>query len=280
MKTTVFFNGQFISKDEVRISPDDRGFLFADGVYEVVRSYDGKLFAMEPHMDRMRRGLGELEISGFDISDLNSIVPELLERNGLIEGDAAAYIQISRGAAISRTHHFPDPAISPTVYATVFRFVMKADPALGASAITVPDLRWTRCDIKSTSLLPNCLASQKAHEAGAFEAVFVRDGIALEGSHTSFFAVIDGEVRTVPNSNYILPGITRQAVLEMCAEADILNREHPLRASELNRASELFLAGTTTEVLSIVQLDGKQVGNGAPGPISKRLQELLAERTQ
>ncbi len=276
--TTVYFNGAFLPKDEVRISPDDRGFLFADGLYEVVRSYEGRLFELDAHMDRLSCGLEAVRITGVDIPALRGVISRLLEVNDLASGDATVYVQITRGAA-SRVHAFPDPEVPPTVYAEPRRFAQRADPAVGVSVITVPDVRWARCDIKSVALLPNCLANQRAREAGAIEAIFVRDGVALEATASSFFAVFGGEVRTAPATNYILPSITRAVVLRICGEEGMPAREIPVLLDELGEADELFLAGTTLEVMPIISIDSRPVGGGVPGPIARKLGTLFQQKT-
>ena len=279
MPDTVYFNGSYIPRDEVRISPDDRGFLFADGIYEVVRYYRGRPFGLKQHVERMRDGLSALRIRGVEPDRMPGIFDELIRRNGLEAGDAVLYLQVTRGAA-PRIHHFPDGPVEPTVFVAVRPFASTVDPAVGVSAITAPDHRWTRCDIKSVSLLPNCMAAQEAHERGAYEAVLVRDGVALEGTRTSFFAVVDGEVRTAPLSNYILPSVSRGIALELCREAGVPCAELPVLLEELHRAEELFLAGTTTEILPIVELDGRTVGDGKPGPVSLRLVDLFRKRVE
>lgn len=279
MNQIVYFNGRFLPKEQVQLSPDDRGFLFGDGVYEVVRSYEGKLFALEPHLARLRYGLEELEIEGVDPGSLAGVCRELVERNALSRGDATVYLQVTRGAA-PRTHFFPEPAVPPTVYAQAGRFAPKGDPAIGIAAITVPDTRWARCDIKSVQLLANCLANQRARRLGAQEALLVRDGVVLEGSHTSVFFVLDGEVRTAPKSNYILPSITREVVLEICRAEGIVARETPVHYHQLPKAREIFIVGTTVEILPVVRLDGQVVGDGKPGPIARRLLERFREKTR
>jgi D-alanine transaminase len=279
MTTIAYFNGRYLPKDEVRLSPEDRGFLFGDGVYEVIRSYEGKLFALEAHLARMRFGLCELGINGVDVEELGEVAAELVRRNALAQGDATVYLQVTRGAA-PRTHFFPDPPVPPTVYAQAGRFTPKGDPAHGIATITVPDVRWARCDIKTVQLLPNCLANQRARASGAQEALFVRDGVVLEGSHSSLFFVFGEEVRTAPKNNYILPSITRDVVLMSCRAAGIPARETPVFVHELPRATEAFLAGTTVEVMPIVRVDGTPVGGGRPGPVTRRLQELFRERVR
>jgi D-alanine transaminase len=276
--STAYFNGEFLALQDVRISPDDRGFLFADGVYEVVRSYGGRLFAAHLHLERLAGGLTALRIAGADIAGLGRASQELLQRNGMADHDALIYIQVTRGAA-PRSHAFPTTATDPTVYARVMPFVPKGDPAQGVAVITVPDIRWSRCDIKAVALLPNCLANQRAREAGAQEAIFVRDGVSIEGTATNFFGVFGGVVRTAPLSNYILPGVTRRIVLDLCRENGIEVGEHPIFAEELSEADELFLAGTTVEVMPVVRVDGQTVGDGRPGPTAGRLLESFRSRT-
>jgi D-alanine transaminase len=234
---------------------------------------------MGPHLERAANGLAALEIEGVVAADLEEVCETLLEKNGLAGSDATVYLQVTRGAA-PRAHWFPDPPVQPTVYGTAAPFKAKGDPAVGVDVITQPDHRWTRCDIKSVALLPNCLAVQRARKAGAAEAVLVRDGVALEGTHTSFFGVVDGVVRTAPRSNYVLPSITRAAVLEICLEHGIAMDETPILLHEMERADELFLAGTTMEVMPIVRVDGRPVAAGKPGPIARRLLELFREQTR
>ena len=275
----VCFNGAFCPKEEVRVSPDDRGFLFGDGIYEVARTYGGRLFTLGRHLERLRYSLEQIRIRGVDLGKIEGIARELLSRNQLDQRDSIVYLQVTRGAA-PRTHAFPNPPSSATLYGYAAPIVPKFDPIKGVAAITVPDNRWARCDIKSVSLLANCLANQQAAEAGAFEAIFVRDGVALEGSHTSLFAVIGGEVRTAPLTNYVLPGITRGIVLELAQAEGIQARETPIFLHELTRADEIFLAGTTTEVLGVVQLDGRPVSGGKPGKITSRLREAFCSFSQ
>jgi D-alanine transaminase len=276
--TTVYFNSRYLSKDEVRLSPDDRGFVLGDGVYEVIRTYDGRLFALEAHLARLRRGLRELAIEGVDIDGLGEVCRELLRRNDFGAGNALLYLQVTRGVA-PRTHFFPDPPVPATVFMQASRFAPRADPAKGVQAITVPDIRWARCDIKTVQLVANCLANQRARSAGAQEALFVRDSAVLEGSYNSLFFVLEGEVRTAPKTNYILPSITRDIVLELCRTSGIAAREFPVFTHELPRATEAFLTGTTMEIMPIVGVDGVAVGGGKPGPVTRRIQELFRSRT-
>lgn len=277
MSDTVYFDGSYVPKDEVRISPDDRGFLLSDGIYEVVRVYRGAPFEMDGHVERLADGLAAIRIEGVRAETMAEVTRELIRRNGLEHADACVYVQVTRGAA-PRTHHFPGGSVTPTFYATAWAFTPTTDPAVGVDVVTTPDHRWTRCDIKSVSLLANVLAAEQAHEAGAYEAVLVRDGVALEGTRTSLFGVVDGVVRTAPLSNYILPSITRRVALELCREADIPVDERPLLLAEFEAADELFLAGTTTEIMPIVGVDGAAAGGGRPGPVTTKLARRFAER--
>jgi len=270
----VYFDGRYVPKEEVRVSPDDRGFLLGDGIYEVAAAYDGRFVALDKHMDRLRRSLAESRIDGSIADPLETVFEELLERNRLnAHGKAMVYLQVTRGAA-PRTHAFPKIACRPTVYAYAVPFPDMGDLPSGVAAITRPDMRWSRCDIKVISLIANCMANQEAKEAGAFEAILVRDGVVLEGTHTSFFGVRDGVVHTAPLSNLILPGITREIVIESSLRDGIDLRETAIVADQLAYMDEMFITGTTTEVVPIVRLDGKAVGNGSPGVLTLRIAAL------
>jgi D-alanine transaminase len=274
----VYLDGRIIDHSDAMVSVDDRGFLFADGVYEVIRVYDGRAFLAEPHVERLRTGLTALRI---DASVANGVlVPaeQLLDENGLRQGDATIYIQVTRGAA-PRKHAFPAGDVRPTVYIAAKPFAQHPHTYFdeGIAAVTVPDTRWSRCDIKSISLLPNVLANQQAKDAGAFEALFVKDGVVIEGSHSNLLGVIDGVVVTYPECNYILGGITRTLVLDLARELGIPVREGPILLDRLEAAEELFLSGTTTEVMPITVVDGRPVGDGVPGPITRRLLQAYRE---
>lgn len=276
----VYLDGQFLPKEEAKVSVDDRGFLFGDGVYEVTRAVDGQLFAEEGHWRRLQNGMRDTGIrsSSVDRGRLREIYQHLLRENGHEDGHATVYLQITRGAA-PRSHAFPNPEVEPTVYAFSAPFMIPAElRANGCKAITHPDFRWSRCDIKTVNLLPNCMAKQRAVEAGAWEAVLIRDGAITEGSATNVFGVIDGELRTYPKSNYILPGITRDIVIELVHELNIPFRETPLFFNQIGRLEELFFTGTTTDVQPIVELDGRRIGEGKVGPIAKSLLDALMER--
>jgi len=274
--TVVYFDGRYVLKNEISISPDDRGFLLGDGIYEVAAAYDGKFVALDRHMDRLRGSLREARIDESVADPLEDVFTGLLERNGYADsGKTMVYLQVTRGVA-PRTHAFPKVPVKPTVYAYAAPFPDMGDLAAGVGAITRPDLRWSRCDIKVISLMANVLANQEAKETGNFEAILIRGTTVLEGTHTSIFGVLGGEVRTAPLSPLILPGITREIVVGLCQANHIELREEPMTETELRRADELFLTGTTTEVVPITKLDGEAVGNGKPGPVTTRLMSLYS----
>jgi D-alanine transaminase len=276
---TVYLNGAFVPRESAAISVDDRGFLFGDGIYEVTRVIRGRLIEEERHVARMHRGLADLEISPAPSTDeLREIAMRLLRDNGLMTGEATVYVQVTRGSA-PRTHHFPAASTPPTVYVSALAFTPNAElRARGASVVTHPDLRWARCDLKTVNLLPNVLAKQHAVASGAAEAMLVRDGVITEGSHTNVFGVVAGELRTHPLSPRILPGVTRSVVLEVARDLGIGVDERPIRADQLGETEELFLTGTSTDVLPIVLVDGRRVGDGRPGPIARRLYDGVMER--
>jgi D-alanine transaminase len=268
----VYLNGEFLPREQAHISPEDRGFLFADAIYEVVRFHQARPYRMAEHTARMRDGLAAVRIDA-DVSGFPGIAARLLAANHLEEADAIVYLQVSRGAA-PRRHAFPPPGTPPTV----FSFARETDPLPppeGGAAILVPDERWGRCDIKTVMLLPNIRAAQQAREAGATDAILVRDGIALEGTKANLFALSRGVLRTAPNGPRILPGVTRGAVIEAATRAVIPVEERALTLEEMFAAEELFLASTTLWTYPIVSVDGKRIADGRPGPLCARLGDML-----
>jgi D-alanine transaminase len=273
----VYINGRFVAKEEAGISPEDRGFMFADGIYEVVRSYEGRLFRADEHFVRMERSLGELRIGKPAGADFVLIAGELMRRNHLEGSDSAFYVQITRGVA-GRSHSFPEKTTDPTVYACLTPIQKRGDESeRGVKIILVPDNRWARCDIKSIALLPNVLANQRAKENSAEEAVFVRDGVITEGTHTNVCAVINGLLVTHPNTNHILAGITRGVVLGLCDKLGIPYEERALGVDELRQVDELMIVGTSSEVMPVVEVDDWTVADGTPGPITRKLQRAFRE---
>lgn len=269
-------NGETMPLAQVKVPAQDRGFLLGDAVYEVLRIYGGKPWLVREHMARLARSLEAIRIQGVDLARLEKRMFETIAAGPFQE--AIAYIQITRGVA-PRSHAFPASAVP-----LEFLYVQElADPYVqarrdGAAVITHPDLRWGRCDIKSTNLLANVLAMQAAKDAGALEAFFyLPDDTITEGTHTSVFGVLDGALLTAPNSPDILPGITRGLILRLAEKVGVPLREHVLTRGCLPRVTELFLTGTTSEVLPIVKVDGKSVADGRPGPVTRRLQDAYTE---
>jgi D-alanine transaminase len=277
----VYLNGEFLPLEQARVSVEDRGFLFGDGVYEVTRALPGGLFAESAHWERLQRGIQELRLTppeGFSKARVRDISERLLEANGLAGREATVYLQLTRGAA-PRNHGFPPPGTPPTLYLSAAPFqVPWAQRKDGVSAMTLPDLRWVRCDLKTVNLLPNILAKQRAREAGVFEALLVRDGVITEGASTSVFIVMDGALFTHPKDHHILPGVTRDIVLELAHGLGLKVHERPVRVDERGRFEEVFLAGTTTDVQPVVAVDGGRVGDGRPGPVTRKLQGALHQR--
>lgn len=278
---TVFLNGRYVPRHEALVSADDRGFTFGDGVYEYTPFYRGRPLRLDRHLDRLRRGLAEMQID-CDVDQIPAMHSELIERNGLADKPTAGvYLQITRGVA-PRNHAFPPSGTPPTVYASAAGFSRPTDSEWdrGGTAITVQDSRWGRVDVKTLQLLPNVLAQEKARRAGVDEAIFVRDGIALEGVRNNLLVVLDGCLRTHPTSNQILPGISREVILELAREEGLDVREGPTSAAALSRASEVFLTGSRTEVKPIVRIDGDPVGTGSVGPVAKNLYRAFLDRIE
>jgi len=269
-----YLNGQFLPRSAATLPVEDRGFVFGDGVYEVWRVVNGRLFETDRHLARLASGLGELRITAPELarrSVLEEVAERLLSESNLLDGEATLYVEVTRGVA-PRTHQFPPAGTTPTVFATVNRFMPPNDVrARGAGAITAPDVRWLRCDIKTIQLLPNVMVRQAAAERGAIEAIMIRDGVITEGSHTNVLGVLDGEIRTHPLDNFVLPGITRAVVLEIAGALSIPVREAAFTEQDIARLDECFLAGTTTDVMPIVRVNDQPIGDGAPGPIAVRL---------
>jgi len=268
----VYLNGEYLPKEDAKISPDDRGFLLSDGVYEVTPFYEGVPFGFEGHMARLRKGLAWMQID-YDVDQLDAIHRRLIAENDLgSEVTSLVYLQITRGAA-PRTHYYPKDPVAPTVYLYAKAWARPTEERWnqGFSAMTVPDRRWSRVDVKTIGLLPNAMAFQQALDAGADDALLVRDGVAIEGAHMNFWGVFGGVAVTHAKCNHILPGITRAKVLELAAANGIPTEERAIQVEELAHADELFWTGTTGEVKPVVMVDGKPVGDGAVGPVTRAL---------
>lgn len=277
---TIYLNGNFIPKEEARISPDDRGFLFADGIYEVVRWYGKGFFDMRGHLRRLKRSLGELKISWDNIETFPLIAERLVRENQFENSPTMVYLQVTRGAA-KRTHYFPVPEVKPTAYAFAFTFNPDSDSLRhGIKALLKPDIRWSRCDIKSIALLPNTMSFQEAYTRGFKECIFVRDNIITEGAHSNIFFVRENTLYTHPESNHILSGITRNNVIRMAKNAGITVDEKATREDEIGTLQEAFISNTSAEVTPVVELGGITIGTGAPGPITRKLQQLFRSETE
>jgi D-alanine transaminase len=271
----VYLNGRFLPENEAGISPLDRGFLFGDAIYEVVRYDRGRPYRLAEHVQRMHNGLEAIRLS-VSPDFFGPVGERLLAENELSDKDAFVYAQVSRGAA-PRYHAFPPEGTTPTIFA----FARATDPpprAEGGKAILLTDERWGRCDIKSVNLLPNVLAAHKARDAGAMDAILVRDGFALEGTKANLFIAAKGIVRTAPNGPRILPGVTRTATIEAARRLGFTVEERAFTLEEMFTAQEVFFASTTLWTYPLVTIDGRTIGNGKAGPVVRMIKEaLLAE---
>jgi D-alanine transaminase len=276
MREIVFLNGEFLEKEAAKISPNDRGFIFADGVYEVAKYYNGRPFRYDDHLKRLERSLSELEIEYPEIENLQSVFNSLITRNNLNDKHAGVYLQITRGEH-KRVHHFPEN-VQPTVYAFAFELPsFKENLEKGIKVITHEDIRWQRCDIKSVSLLPNTMLYNKAVKAGAGECVLIRNGMVTEATHSSVLCVKNGIVITRPLSNLILPGITRKVVQEICSVHNIAFEEREFSETELLEMDEIIIAGTGSEITPAIKVNESTIGNGKPGKITRFIQQKFFE---
>lgn len=276
----VYLNGSFLNHDEAKISVGDRGFVFGDGVYEVTRVVNGRFFREKEHIERLKKGLNGLKIavSKSIIESIPEISRELIKINGHQSGEASVYLQITRGAAWPRTHTFPDPEVEPTVYLSSASFTPHAElHKTGEDTITIADIRWARCNLKTVNLLPNTLAKQQAKEMGVNSAVMIRDGVVTESPNANVFGVKDGALYTYPATNYILDGITRNVVLDIAKELEIPVHFDPIRQEDIFQLDELFFSGTTTDIQPIIKVDGHELSGGKPGPVVRSIQKMHRE---
>ncbi len=276
----VYLNGAFMPESDARVSVDDRGFLFGDAVYEVIRLYGGRPFRLGAHLARLERSLAGAWLPPVDREQLAAVVEDLTRVEGAAVPDALVYIQVSRGAA-PRNHPFPDPPVPPTVVVWCRPYhALPPDQFLaGIRVVTVPDDRWAKCWIKTVNLLPNVLAKEKARRAGAEDAVFVRDGMAIEATSSNFFVVRGGVVQTAPVTNYILPGISRQVVLELARDLEIPVRLEPVALEDLATVDEVFLTHTGCGIEPVTTVDGRRLGTAA-GPVTRRLYNAFEARVR
>lgn len=265
-------NGTITAPADAVVSIDDRGLLFGDAVYEALRVYGGRPFALDRHQARLRRSLTELRFNGVDIDAIGRDVVALIERSGLRE--ATVYYQVSRG--VHPRDHTPPKDLTPTVLITVrgLQRAKRPDRERGVGVIAVQDTRWGRVDIKTTNLLPNALARWQASEAGCYEAVLLDGEIVREGCSTSVLAARGGVIMAPRQGPWILPSITRAIAEELCRKEGIAVEERDFTLDEMLTAEEILLLGSTTEIIGVVQVDGGSAGSGQVGPITRRLAEL------
>ncbi len=277
---TVYLNGQFIQSDQAAISPDDRGFLFGDSIYEVTRWYGGYFLDLPGHAARLRRSLKETRIEWDEQDRIEELSEELIHRNGLGGECAIVYFQVTRGAA-PRSHAFPRPPVKPTVYGYARRHSIDTLACeRGVGLWLVPDPRWNRCDIKSTALIANILPYQEAHEKGFAEVCFVRNGIVTEGAHSNIFFVRDGTLFTHPESNEILSGITRKIIIALAGEHLIPLVEEAVASDMIPYMHEAFICNTTGEIVPVLNITDQVIGEGRPGPVTREILRLFRDRVQ
>lgn len=272
-----YLNGEFLPMEECKISVLDRGFIFGDAIYELIPVYNSKPFYLSAHLKRLNRSLEQTKITNpYSEDQWINIIQQLINKSGLQQ--LSVYIQISRGVA-PRDHAFP-VNVTPTVFAMSNPWPPVSEDMYtqGLSAVTVEDMRWDRCDIKVTSLLANVMKKQQAIEHGAHEAILVRDGKVLEGSATNVFVVKNGKVSTAPKDHLILPGITRDVVVELLGELNIPLTESAATQQELNNADEVWITSSTKECVPVTRIDDQAIGTGKPGELWARVFAAYQQR--
>jgi len=273
--TTAYLNGSFLPLEDARVPVMDRGFLFGDGVYEVIPVYGGRLFRLEQHLQRLQSSLDGVRIGNpLPADGWRKLLEELVRRN--TGSDQAVYLQVTRGVASKRDHAFPAD-IRPTVFAmsNPLPEARDIDGELGIHPITLADIRWQHCNIKAITLLPNVLLRQQAVEADTAEAILIKDGFATEGAASNIFIVRNGILVTPPKGPALLPGITRDLIIELAASHAVPYREAAIPEAELRAAGEIWLTSSTREISPVVRLDNAAVGNGRPGPVWRHMITLF-----
>jgi D-alanine transaminase len=272
----VYLNGEFLPLSEARIPVLDRGFIFGDGVYEVIPVYAGRLFRLQEHLQRLENSLNSIKLPNpLTHQQWVETLETVVNRNN--GGDQSLYLQVTRGPA-KRNHNFPEQ-INPTIF-IMSDLLETKPPSAGVKAITFPDSRWQHCDIKSIALLANVLLRQQAIEVGADEAILIRDGYVMEGAASNIFIVVDGIAITPPKSQFILPGITRDLILEAMQAAQLPCREANIPETQLRSADEIWFTSSTREIVPIITLDEKPVGNGEPGTVWSKVWHIYQEYKQ
>ncbi len=271
-----YFNNSFLPLEEIHISPFDRGFQFGDGVYEAMRTYNGKIFLLEEHLERLEKSLDGLEIPFSRYSEIEQILYELIKRNSLEKKESVFYLQVTRGSYYPRKHTFPRDNVNPTLFITVNELHQPENKPV--KLILEKDIRWSRCNLKTIMLVPASMAKQKAVENGAYDALWVRNNFVLEGTHTNFFAVRNDSIFTPPASEFILSGITRNFVIELCKENNLLIKEEKILVDDLKSYNEFFITGTTTEIKPVNQIGNIFVSNGKSGKITEMIKNLFYKK--
>lgn len=275
--TIYFKDGQYYDEQDIQISVEDRGYYFGDGIYEVIKVYNGVLYTAQEHLERLFHSAKSVKLTlPYTLEQFVTIAQQLLERNTIQTGHI--YIQVTRGAT-TRYHQFPPASVTPVVMGYAIQNPRPIDHfEQGVTVKSVEDVRWLRCDIKSLNLLGNVLAKQEAMEVGHADALLVRDGIVTEGSASNMFGIKDGVVYTHPVSNLILNGITRQVVLQLCKQLEVPIREEAFSLDEARQMDEFFLTSTTAEVTPVTKIDETTIGNGQRGPITLKLQQAFEKQ--
>ncbi|WP_313468190.1 D-amino-acid transaminase [Carnobacterium sp.] len=277
----VIWNNQLVERDTVVIDMEDRGYQFADGLYEVIRAYNGTFFTLDEHIDRLFKGAEKIDlILPFTKPELKNLLHELIKVNQLATGNV--YLQVTRGIASPRNHGYPDLAVTAPVFTATTTTVPRDKEKMekGITAITLPDTRWLHCDIKSISLLGNIMAKHEAHKLGKDESILHREGNVTECSSSNLSIIKDGVLYSHPDGNLILPGITKLVLLKVARKAGIPVREEVFTLEQLKEADEVFASSTTMEAMPVIEIDGVPVGNGQCGPVVKRLQELYTSAVE
>jgi D-alanine transaminase len=271
MSDKVYLNGEYLPLSEAKVSVLDRGFLFGDGVYEVIPAYAGRLFRLEDHIVRLNNSLAGIRLPlSYSVADWQAIFQPMLDSSK----DQYIYLQVTRGYAAKRDHGFPEQIV-PTVFAMCSEIKPFAGRVNGIKAVTLDDTRWQMCNIKAITLLANILLRQEALDQDCGEALLVKDGYVTEGAASNLFAVIDGVLVTPAKNHEILPGITRDVILELAAANNVAYREDLITLEQLKAASEVWVTSSTREIVPVIELDGVAVGEGKPGPVWHTVDNLL-----
>ena len=278
---TAYVNGQYVPLAEARVSPMDRGFLFGDGAYEVIPVYSRRAFRIDEHVARLANTLAAMRLANpHGAEEWKAIIGEIVARNPW--DDQSVYLQVTRGADTKRNHAFPGPEVTPTVFLMSEPLVTPSAEQLatGVSAASAADIRWLRCDLKTVSMLANCLLRQHAIDKGCAETVLFRDSFLTEGAASSIFVCKDGVLLVPPKSHLMLPGITYDVVLELARAHGMTHEVREVLEAEVRSADELWMTSSTKEVLPITSLDGQPVGNGQPGPMGRQMYAWYQEFKQ